>query len=89
MSLLQAAGPMLLVWVLLRIVAPLFLAYVVYADGKRQGEDAAELWAVVVGGFGYLTWSVGGLIALGVYFFQSDRRSAAPQATNVVDDEGA
>lgn len=47
------------------------MAYWVYNDADRRGEDNAALWAVVVGGLTYLTL-FGGFLALAVYIWQRE-----------------
>jgi hypothetical protein len=56
---------------LLLLVVPFVLAYWVYRDAERRGEDNAALWAVVVGGLTFLTF-FGGFLALAVYIWDRD-----------------
>jgi hypothetical protein len=47
------------------------LAYWVYTDAEKRGDDRAALWALAVGGLTVLT-GLGGLVALAVYLWQRD-----------------
>lgn len=83
MSPIQLVGPPgsveLLVVGSVWLIVPFLLAYWVFTDGNKRGEDQAEWWAVAVGGLGYLTF-VGGFLAFAVYIWQ--RGDKAPrQAT--------
>jgi hypothetical protein len=64
-------GPELLLLGLLLLVVPFVLAYWVYTDAERRGEDNAAFWALAVGALTYLTF-FGGLLAVVVYIWQRD-----------------
>jgi 4-amino-4-deoxy-L-arabinose transferase-like glycosyltransferase len=64
-------GPELLIIAIVAIVIPFAMAYWVYTDAEKRGDDRAALWAVVVGGLTFLTF-FGGLLALVVYVWQRD-----------------
>lgn len=54
------------------LIIPFVLAYWVYTDGEKRGEENSEWWAVAVGGLGYLTF-FGGLLAFTIYVWQRDQ----------------
>jgi hypothetical protein len=54
---------------LVLLVLPFVMAYWVYTDAEKRGEDNGALWAVVVGGLTFLTF-FGGVLALVVYVWQ-------------------
>jgi hypothetical protein len=56
---------------LLLLVVPFVLAYWVYKDASKRGNDNAALWALAVGGLTFLTL-FGGLLALAVYIWDRD-----------------
>jgi lipid-A-disaccharide synthase-like uncharacterized protein len=56
---------------LLLLVVPFVLAYWVYQDADRRGDDNAALWALAVGGLTFLTF-FGGFLALAVYIWDRD-----------------
>jgi len=56
---------------LLLLVVPFVLAYWVYTDANARGDDNAALWALAVGGLGFLTF-FGGFLALAVYLWDRD-----------------
>jgi len=64
-------GPELIILGLVFLIIPFAMAYWVYNDAERRGEDNAALWAVVVGGLTYLTF-FGGILALVVYIWQRE-----------------
>jgi len=64
-------GPELLIIGLVALVIPFVLAYWVYNDAEKRGDDRAALWALAVGGLTVLT-GLGGLVALAVYLWQRD-----------------
>jgi hypothetical protein len=64
-------GPELLIIGLIFLVIPFVLAYWVYTDAEKRGDDRAALWALAVGGLTVLT-GLGGLVALAVYLWQRD-----------------
>ena len=47
------------------------LAYVVYADARRRGNENAALWALAVGGL-TVTTLFGGFLALAVYVWDRE-----------------
>lgn len=53
------------------LIVPFVLAYWVYTDAERRGNENAALWAVVVGGLTFLTF-FGGILALVVYLWDRD-----------------
>jgi hypothetical protein len=53
---------------ILLLVVPLALAYWVYTDAQKRGNDNAALWAVIVGGLTVTTF-FGGFVALAVYIW--------------------
>jgi len=57
--------------VLLLLVVPFVLAYWVYTDATRRGNDNAALWALAVGGLTILTF-FGGLLAFAVYIWDRE-----------------
>lgn len=74
MSLLQMPVPggiELLLAGLVFVLLPFFLAYWVYNDADRRGDDNAALWALAVGGFTFLTF-FGGFLALAVYIWDRE-----------------
>lgn len=65
-------GPELLIVLFLVFLAiPAVMAYWVYQDASTRGDDRAALWAVAVGGLGYLTF-FGGLLAFVIYLVDRD-----------------
>jgi lipid-A-disaccharide synthase-like uncharacterized protein len=56
---------------LLLLVVPFVLAYWVYNDAQKRGNDNAALWALAVGGLTFLTL-FGGLLALAVYIWDRE-----------------
>ena len=64
-------GPEILILGLIFLVIPFFMAYWVYTDAERRGNDNAALWALAVGALTYLTL-FGGFLALAVYFWQRE-----------------
>lgn len=67
-------GPELLIVLIigaLYLVVPFALAYWVYTDADRRGNDNAALWALAVGGLTFLTF-FGGFLALAVYIWDRD-----------------
>lgn len=56
---------------LLFLIIPFVMAYWVYNDAERRGDDNAALWALAVGGLTYLTF-FGGFLALAVYIWQRE-----------------
>jgi len=62
-------GPELLIIIaLLFLILPFILAYWVYNDAQKRGNDNAALWALAVGGLTFLTF-FGGILALVVYIW--------------------
>lgn len=64
-------GPELIIIFLVFLIIPFVMAYWVYNDAERRGEDNAALWAVAVGGLTYVTF-FGGFLALAVYIWQRE-----------------
>lgn len=64
-------GPELLILGLVLLIVPFLMAYWVYNDAERRGDDNAALWALAVGVFTYLTL-FGGFLALAVYIWQRE-----------------
>lgn len=64
-------GPELVILGLVLLILPFVMAYWVYTDAERRGDDHAALWALAVGVFTFLTF-FGGLLALAVYVWQRD-----------------
>lgn len=64
-------GPELIVLGLIFAIIPFFMAYWVYTDAEKRGEDNAAFWALAVGALTFLTF-FGGLLALAVYIWQRD-----------------
>ncbi|WP_254839914.1 hypothetical protein [Natronomonas marina] len=68
-------GPELLIVLLLfvlSLVVPFVLAYYIYTDAERRGEENGALWAVVAGLAAIVATPVGGLLVLLVYVLQRD-----------------
>jgi glucose uptake protein GlcU len=61
---------------LLLLVVPFVLAYWVYTDATRRGNENAALWALAVGGLTVLTF-FGGLLAFPIYIW--DRGKEVPE----------
>lgn len=64
-------GPEILIVGLFFIILPFVLAYWVYTDAERRGNDNAALWALAVGALTFLTF-FGGILALVVYIWDRD-----------------
>ncbi|AZH25094.1 hypothetical protein [Haloplanus aerogenes] len=64
-------GPELLIIGIILLVIPFVMAYWVYTDAEKRGDDRAAFWALAVGGLTFLTF-FGGLLALVVYVWQRD-----------------
>jgi hypothetical protein len=64
-------GPELLLIAVLLVVLPFVMAYWVFNDAERRGEENAALWALAVGGLTVLTL-FGGVLALAVYVWQRE-----------------
>lgn len=62
-------GPELLIILLFFIALPFVMAYWVYNDAERRGDDRAAFWAIAVGALTFLTF-FGGILALVVYVWQ-------------------
>lgn len=65
-------GPELLIIGLFFIILPFVMAYWVYNDAERRGEEYAAFWALAVGGLTFLTL-FGGFLALAVYIWQREQ----------------
>jgi hypothetical protein len=66
-------GPELLIIGLILLVIPFVLAYYVYTDAERRGEEYAAFWALAVGTLTFLTF-FGGILAVVVYLWQRNDR---------------
>ncbi|GAB3689040.1 hypothetical protein GCM10028857_23940 [Salinarchaeum chitinilyticum] len=65
-------GPEILILVLLGLFAlPFVLAIWVYQDATERGNDSAAIWAVLVGGLGFLTF-FGGILAFVIYLLDRE-----------------
>jgi len=65
-------GPELLIIIaLLFLILPFILAYWVYNDAQKRGNDNAALWALAIGGLTFLTF-FGGILALVVYIWDRE-----------------
>ena len=58
-------------FIIVSVVIAFILAYWVYNDANRYGDDNATLWALAVGGFTITTF-FGGLLAFAVYLWQRE-----------------
>ena len=63
-------GPELLIFLLIGPVIGVALAYYIYTDAEKRGEDNGPLWAVVAGLASVAASPLGGLIVLFVYVLQ-------------------
>jgi peptidoglycan/LPS O-acetylase OafA/YrhL len=64
-------GPELLIVGVLLLILPFVLAYWVYTDAQKRGNDNTALWALAVGALTFLTF-FGGILALVVYIWDRD-----------------
>lgn len=64
-------GPALLLFGLIYLIVPFVLAYWVYNDAEKRGNEMAAWWAVAVGGLTFLTF-FGGILALVVYIWDRE-----------------
>jgi len=64
-------GPELVIFGLIFLIIPFVMAYWVYTDAERRGEENGALWALAVGALTFLTL-FGGILALVVYIWQRD-----------------
>lgn len=53
------------------LLIPFLMAFWVYNDAQAHGNDNAALWALAVGGLGFLTF-FGGILALVIYIWDRD-----------------
>ena len=65
-------GPELLIILLIGPVIAVALAYYIYTDAEKRGEDNGALWAVVAGLASIVASPIGGLIVLFVYVLQRE-----------------
>ena len=68
-------GPELLIILLIFLIGPVVgfvLAYYIYTDAEKRGEDNGALWAVVAGLASVAATPFGGLVVLFVYVLQRD-----------------
>jgi len=63
-------GPELLIGFLIGPIIGAALAYYIYTDAEKRGEDNGALWAVVAGLASVVASPIGGLIVLFVYVLQ-------------------
>ncbi|PSP47062.1 hypothetical protein BRC75_10830 [Halobacteriales archaeon QH_7_69_31] len=64
-------GPEILIILLIPVIA-VALAYYIYTDAEKRGEDNGALWAVVAGLASIVASPIGGLIVLFVYVLQRE-----------------
>lgn len=64
-------GPELLIIGVFLLIIPFVMAYWVFNDAEKRGEDNAALWALAVGALTFMTF-FGGLLALAVYIWQRE-----------------
>jgi uncharacterized membrane protein len=64
-------GPELLIILLIPVIG-VALAYYIYSDAEKRGEDNGALWAVVAGLASIVASPIGGLIVLFVYMLQRE-----------------
>ena len=68
-------GPELLIVLLVFLVAPVVafaLAYYIYSDAEKRGEDNGALWALAAGLASLVASPIGGFVVLFVYVLQRD-----------------
>ena len=65
-------GPELLILFIIGPVIAVALAYYIYTDAEKRGEDNGALWAVVAGLASIVASPLGGLIVLFVYVLQRE-----------------
>ena len=65
-------GPELLILFIIGPVIAVALAYYIYTDAEKRGEDNGPLWAVVAGLASIVASPLGGLIVLFVYVLQRE-----------------
>ena len=65
-------GPEVLIFLLIGPVIGVALAYYIYTDAEKRGEDNGPLWAVVAGLASVAASPLGGLIVLFVYVLQRE-----------------
>ena len=65
-------GPEILIFLLIGPVIAVALAYYIYTDAEKRGEDNGPLWAVVAGLASIVASPLGGLIVLFVYMLQRE-----------------
>ena len=66
-------GPELLILLLIFLIGPILgfaLAYYIYMDAEKRGEENGALWAVVAGLASVAATPLGGLVVLFVYVLQ-------------------
>ena len=56
---------------LILIIMPFVLAYWVYTDAQKRGNNNAALWAITVGALTFLTF-FGGILAFVVYIWDRE-----------------
>ena len=68
-------GPELLIVLLIFLIGPVVgfvLAYYIYTDAEKRGEENGALWAVVAGLASVAATPLAGLVVLFVYVLQRD-----------------
>ena len=65
-------GPELLILFIIGPVIAVALAYYIYTDAEKRGEENGALWAVVAGLASIVASPLGGLIVLFVYVLQRE-----------------
>jgi hypothetical protein len=65
-------GPELLIGLLIGPIVGFVLAYYIYTDAEKRGEENGALWAVVAGLASVAATPLGGLVVLFVYVLQRD-----------------
>lgn len=62
---------MILIILILVLIIPFYLAYWIYKDATKRGNDEAVLWALAAGLLTLFTF-IGGFVVLTVYILQRD-----------------
>ena len=65
-------GPELLIGFLIGPVVGVVLAYYIYTDAEKRGEDNGALWALAAGLASLVASPIGGFVVLFVYVLQRD-----------------
>ena len=67
-------GPAVAGLLIVRVILSVALGYWVFADENGRGSDDPLLWAVLVGGFTYLSFVVG-LVTVVLYIWRREQRT--------------